>query len=210
METETAIDDQNTSTETQQDEQEEFIDTLQTNVRDQMEQLQKIKERRSDSERVGPKTATIEKSLADVLLAIRNLRQSTEIPEITLQFHPEIERIIAQARSEQRKPNVSELGDLVNASDFLNSLQNGVSHWITEIRRVTNMDRDPSSGTSLQESTFWINMERSLKKINYLRESDQVTLTLDALKHGKRFHATVSFDSDTGSYYYYTFIINKN
>ena len=30
------------------------------------------------------------------------------------------------------------------------------------------------------------------------RESVEVALTLDILKHGKRFHATVSFDTDTG------------
>ncbi len=30
------------------------------------------------------------------------------------------------------------------------------------------------------------------------RESSEVALTLEILKHGKRFHATVSFDTDTG------------
>lgn len=33
-----------------------------------------------------------------------------------------------------------------------------------------------------------------------MRESPEVTLSLDILKHGKRFHATVSFDTDTGNY----------
>ena len=31
-----------------------------------------------------------------------------------------------------------------------------------------------------------------------MRDSPEVQLTLDILKHGKRFHATVSFDTDTG------------
>ena len=35
-------------------------------------------------------------------------------------------------------------------------------------------------------------------KIQEKRESPEVALTLDILKHGKRFHATVSFDTDTG------------
>lgn len=60
------------------------------------------------------------------------------------------------------------------------------------------MDRDPSSGTALQEISFWLNLERALHRIQEKRESIEVVLTLDILKHGKRFHATVSFDTDTG------------
>ena len=60
------------------------------------------------------------------------------------------------------------------------------------------MDRDPSSGTALQEISFWLNLERALHRIQEKRESTEVTLTLEVLKHGKRFHATVSFDTDTG------------
>jgi dynein heavy chain 1 len=37
-----------------------------------------------------------------------------------------------------------------------------------------------------------------LLRIQEKRESPEVALTLDVLKHGKRFHATVSFDTDTG------------
>lgn len=63
---------------------------------------------------------------------------------------------------------------------------------------MTKLDRDPSSGTALQEISFWLNLERALLKIQDKRESLEVALTLDVLKHGKRFHATVSFDTDTG------------
>ncbi len=62
------------------------------------------------------------------------------------------------------------------------------------------MDRDPSNGTALQEISFWLNLERALHRIQEKRESIEVALTLDILKHGKRFHATVSFDTDTGEY----------
>lgn len=61
------------------------------------------------------------------------------------------------------------------------------------------MDRDPASGTALQEISFWLNLERALLRIQEKRESIEVVLTLDILKHGKRFHATVSFDTDTGN-----------
>lgn len=66
------------------------------------------------------------------------------------------------------------------------------------ILKVTKLDRDPSSGTALQEISFWLNLERALHRIQEKRESLEVALTLDILKHGKRFHATVSFDTDTG------------
>lgn len=50
----------------------------------------------------------------------------------------------------------------------------------------------------LKEISFWLNLERALLRIQEKRESLEVALTLDILKHGKRFHATVSFDTDTG------------
>ena len=73
-----------------------------------------------------------------------------------------------------------------------------MKEWIREIQKVTKLDRDPSSGTALQEISFWLNLERALLRIQEKRESVEVALTLDILKHGKRFHATVSFDTDTG------------
>lgn len=63
---------------------------------------------------------------------------------------------------------------------------------------MTKLDRDPSTGTALQEISFWLNLERALNRIQEKRESLEVTLTLDILRSGKRFIATVSFDSDTG------------
>ena len=69
---------------------------------------------------------------------------------------------------------------------------------VQNILQVTNLDRDPASGTALQEISFWLNLERALLRIQEKRESPEIALTLEILKHGKRFHATVSFDSDTG------------
>ena len=63
---------------------------------------------------------------------------------------------------------------------------------------MTKLNRDPESGTALQEISFWLNLERALYRIQEKRESIEISLTLDILKHGKRFHATVSFDTDTG------------
>ena len=114
------------------------------------------------------------------------------------------------------------MGSKVDDSTYLNTLQNLVNKWIKEIQKVTRMERDPSAGTALQEVinwrfsfitykdivqilkrmkfqvSFWLNLERALLQIQEMRDSPEVQLTLDILKHGKRFHATVSFDTDTG------------
>ena len=54
---------------------------------------------------------------------------------------------------------------------------------------MAQLECDAFSGTALQEASFRLNLKR---------HSPEVTLTLDLLKAGKRFHAPVSFDSDTG------------
>lgn len=63
---------------------------------------------------------------------------------------------------------------------------------------MTNLNRDASTGTALQEVTFWLNLERALARIQEKRSSLEVTLTLEILRTAKRFLATVSFDADTG------------
>lgn len=70
--------------------------------------------------------------------------------------------------------------------------------WNKLSLQVTKLNRDPESGTALQEISFWLNLERALHRIQEKRDSIEISLTLDILKHGKRFHATVSFDTDTG------------
>lgn len=72
---------------------------------------------------------------------------------------------------------------------------------------MTKLDRDPASGTALQEISFWLNLERALLRIQEKRESVEVVLTLEILKHGKRFHATVSFDTDTGNLFIFMNIL---
>ena len=61
------------------------------------------------------------------------------------------------------------------------------------------MSRDTESGTATQEINFWLFMESVLEGIEKQLRSDEVQLTLEILKHAKRFHATVSFIADTGS-----------
>lgn len=148
-----------------------------------------------DGDKMAP---SVEKTIAELEMGLLHLQQNIDIPEITLQVHPYVASVIKHCADEGRKPKVADFGDKVEDSNFLNQLQNGVNRWIKEIQKVTKLDRDPSSGTALQEISFWLNLERALHRIQEKRESIEVALTLDILKHGKRFHATVSFDTDTG------------
>ncbi|XP_046627104.1 dynein heavy chain, cytoplasmic isoform X5 [Neodiprion virginianus] len=151
------------------------------------------------ADRDGDKMApSVEKKIAELEMGLLHLQQNIDIPEISLPVHPTVSLVIKQCAEEGRKPKVADFGEKAEDSTFLNQLQNGVNRWIKEIQKVTKLNRDPESGTALQEISFWLNLERALHRIQEKRESIEISLTLDILKYGKRFHATVSFDTDTG------------
>ncbi|CAH8525652.1 unnamed protein product [Dicrocoelium dendriticum] len=151
------------------------------------------------AERDGDKMApSVEKTMTDLEMGLLHLQQNIDIPEISLSVHPLVAQIIRQKADAGSRAKTSDFEDKLEDAHFLNTLQSGVNRWIKEIQKVTKLDRDPASGTALQEITFWLNLERSLVRIQEKRESLEVTLTLDILKHAKRFHALVSFDNDTG------------
>ena len=60
------------------------------------------------------------------------------------------------------------------------------------------VDRGLSSGNALQEINFWINLENALDKIKSRCNEEDIQLTLDLLKAGKRFFVAISFNADTG------------
>ncbi|VEL20256.1 unnamed protein product [Protopolystoma xenopodis] len=151
------------------------------------------------ADRDGDKMApSVEKKMTELEMGLLHLQQNIDIPEITLTVHPYVAQLIKKRMEEGIKARTSDFEDMLEDPHFLNSLQAGVNRWIKEIQKVTKLDRDPASGTALQEITFWLNLERGLLRIQEKRESLEVTLTLDILKHAKRFHALVSFDTDTG------------
>ncbi|KAJ3176317.1 hypothetical protein HDU87_005359 [Geranomyces variabilis] len=138
------------------------------------------------------------KKIAELELSLLQLQQNVDIPDVVLTFNPLIQRTIESCRKSGARVNADAIGDAVNDSALLNKLQSDVNGWIKEIQKVTKLTRDPASGTASQEINFWLNMERGLASIEEQLRSDQVVLTLDVLKHAKRFHATVSFLADTG------------
>ena len=63
-------------------------------------------------------------------------------------------------------------------STFLNRLQGDVNGWIKEIKKVTKLNRDPASGTAIQEINFWLSMEKALEGIDEKLKGDHIGMFL--------------------------------
>ncbi|TFY63461.1 hypothetical protein EVJ58_g3234 [Rhodofomes roseus] len=139
------------------------------------------------------------KKFAELELSLLHLQQNVEIPETHLVIHPIIQRTVEQARAEGRRPSISDIpSKLLNDSTFLNTLHSHVNQWIKSIQTVTKLSRDVSSGTASQEINFWLSLERALEGIENQLRSEEVSIVMECLRNAKRFHATVSFMTDTG------------
>ena len=139
------------------------------------------------------------KKLAELELSLLHLQQNIEIPELLLPLPDVVQDAIYSASAQNIKPTIDLIApELVTDSRFLNDLQNTVNSWIKSIQSITKMSRDPDSGSAAQEINFWLSLESSLERIEIQLRSDGVQLTMDILRHAKRFQATVSFSADTG------------
>ncbi|CAJ0641783.1 9986_t:CDS:2 [Entrophospora sp. SA101] len=139
------------------------------------------------------------KKIAELELCLLHLQEKVAIPKTLLNIHPIVQKIVEKCKQEGTRITVNAIDpQLLNESTFLNELQAGVNDWVKEIQKVTKLTRDHSSETAAQEINFWLSMEAALDGINNNLENDQIVLTLDILRSGKRFHATVSFMADTG------------
>ncbi|KAL7268764.1 dynein heavy chain [Rhizina undulata] len=139
------------------------------------------------------------KKLAELELSLLHLQQNIEIPELSLALHPVVQAAVDEASKKNTRPSLDLVpANLLQDSNFLNNLQSIVNAWIKSIQSITKMSRDTESGTATQEINFWLSMESALEGIEDQLKGDGVQLTLEILKHAKRFHATVSFYADTG------------
>ncbi|PTB70906.1 hypothetical protein BBK36DRAFT_1134104 [Trichoderma citrinoviride] len=145
------------------------------------------------------------KRLNDLELSLLHLQQNVDIPEISLTFHSLIQNVLDDAEVSGMKPSIEAIPkNLLQDSSFLNKLQANVNTWIKSIQGITKLTKETSSNavqefsTASQEVNFWLSMESALEGIEDQLRSEGVLLTLDILKHAKRFQATVSFVADTG------------
>ncbi|PWN49680.1 cytoplasmic dynein heavy chain 1 [Violaceomyces palustris] len=140
------------------------------------------------------------RKFAELELSLLHLQQNVEIPEIHLAIHPLVRAAVERCHKNGQRVSVEaiEPASVLQDSSFLNKLQSDVNSWVKEVQTVTKLDRDVASGTASQEVNFWLSMEKAQESIEQQLRSDPIVLTLDILKHAKRFHATVSFLADTG------------
>lgn len=140
------------------------------------------------------------RKFAELELSLFHLQQNVEIPDIILTIHPVVRAAVDRCHAAAPRVRVEavEPASLLQDSSFLNKLQSDVNSWVKEVQTITKLDRSVASGTASQEINFWLSMEKAQESIEQQLRSDPIVLTLDILKHAKRFHATVSFLADTG------------
>lgn len=154
---------------------------------------------RLDSDAKSGGVPGTKKRIAELELSLLHLQQNIEIPELILPFPEVVQDALNSASTQNTKPSIDLIPpELLADSRFLNDLQNTVNSWIKSIQSITKLSRDPESGSATQEINFWISMESALEGIEIQLRSDGVLLTMEILRHAKRFQATVSFSTDTG------------
>ncbi|KKK21233.1 dynein heavy chain [Aspergillus ochraceoroseus] len=153
---------------------------------------------RTDTE-VKTGVPATKKKFAELELGLRHLQQNVEIPALNLPLHEVVQTALIEAEKRGVKPSVELIDStLLESSTFINSIQNNVNAWIRSIQTITKMSRDADSGSAAQEINFWLSMETALEGIENQLRGDGVQLTMDILRHAKRYQATLSFVADTG------------
>ncbi|KAK9858605.1 Dynein heavy chain [Penicillium brevicompactum] len=139
------------------------------------------------------------KRFADLELGLMHLQQNVEIPALNLPLHEVVQAALKDAETRGIKASVELIPSTVlESSAFTNSIQNVVNGWIRSIQTITKMSRDPDSESASPEVNFWLSMESALEGIDAQLNSEGVKLTMDILRHAKRYQPTLSFVADTG------------
>ncbi|WEW60954.1 dynein heavy chain [Emydomyces testavorans] len=139
------------------------------------------------------------KKIAELELSLLHLQQNIEIPVLNLPMHEIVQSALDEAQARGVKPSVDLVPPAVLENHLvINSIQSTVNGWIKSIQGITKMSRDPDSGSAAQEINFWLDMETALEGIEAQLQADGVQLTMDILRHAKRYQATLSFVADTG------------
>ena len=139
------------------------------------------------------------KKMAELEMTLLHLQQNVEIPMIHLPLHEVIQAALAEAESSNTKPSYQSIPRAaLETSTVLNSLQTHVNGWIKSIQTITKLSREPECETAAQEINFWLAKETALTGIEKQLTSVGVQLTMDVLRHAKRYQATLSFSADTG------------
>eukprot|EP00439_Symbiodinium_sp_Y106_P012588 s7106_g1.t2 len=151
-----------------------------------------------DREEIKVGVPNVMRKIMDLSMALMQCQQNVDIENISLPIDPEIAEAFEKAKSEGRQLSTDDFKERMNDSTFQNQLQSGVNKWSKEIQRVAKMQRDSSTGSTMQEINFWLGMEKVLNDAQQQLQTPEIQLTLNLLRGARRFLATMSFEADTG------------
>jgi dynein cytoplasmic 1 heavy chain len=142
---------------------------------------------------------SVKKKFAELGAGLKQLQDDEDIPVPFFHLHPEIQRVVDLATESGKAPSIDMLDRrMLDDSHFVIALQQTVNKWIHEIHKTTKVtDRDAHIASAMREINFWLRMDSVLESVHTKLASPGIVLTLDVLKHAKRFTATVSFQNDT-------------
>ncbi|KAI5301538.1 hypothetical protein KEM55_001664, partial [Ascosphaera atra] len=139
------------------------------------------------------------KKIAELKSSLSQLQENIEIPVPTLPLHEVVQSALEEAQARGIKPTIELIStDTLQNTTVLNSITNIVNGWIKSIQATTKMSQDDIKGSASQEINFWLSMETALDAISAQLSSNGVLLTMDILRHAKRYQTTLSFQADTG------------
>jgi len=153
----------------------------------------------------------LEDKLRELDVALGQCRRTVlgRIPHVILKPHPIIIEAATKLNS-SGKIDLDEVGlsNYLSDDSILNEVQSTVNHWIVQIRKVTVLpgstpfpsgsDASTESHADLEEVSFWLDLEESLKNIRLELSKPEIILTIALLKAAKRFVATIALENNTG------------
>jgi len=144
----------------------------------------------------------LEEKIRDLDIALGQSRRSLGIPHVNLRSH-QVLTTASKKIPASGKIDFDKLGLTAKVSDdsFLNEVQSGVSQWIVQIQKVTELPTTtpfPASGDALEEVSFWRSLETAISGVKSELQKPDVLLTISLLKSAKRFLATIALENNTG------------
>ncbi|AMD19130.1 HBR229Cp [Eremothecium sinecaudum] len=137
------------------------------------------------------------RKIQDLSLSLQSLQHFIEVPDLSATTHPLIKEIIAKGANPRNYTSfISD--EQFSDTQFLNKLQKIANGWIKLAQSLTKLTRNIDDGSAGDEIRFWINLRQSLLALEKQISTPEVEITLSILTAAKRFHATVTFISDTG------------
>tara|TARA_B110000285_G_C14622497_1_gene379751 strand:- start:85 stop:519 length:435 start_codon:yes stop_codon:yes gene_type:complete len=119
------------------------------------------------------------------------------VPEIELIHDPEIRARFEECKKTKVEMKTDDFEENLTDPAFIQRLEKIVTQWIRDIRKVTQMNNDPSEGQAIQEINFWNSIERSLANIDDQLKSPMIDITKKLLKTANKIQLIYHFELDT-------------